>query len=185
MTLLEILVKELPGKGGWPAGTDRAIQTEDTYIRFPDVGSYYDFLPNFTATDQKTAIITREQYEAALAESKKVAWDGDGLPPVGCECEWKDRTGWVTVTIKYLSEWVIVFSGLTPDGEEVEIAKNIYGDDVKFRPILSEGERKREESCDRIYGAMTSVEREGNRSDMAEAIYDAIAAGKIPHVKIV
>lgn len=44
--------------------------------------------------------------------------------------------------------------------------------------------KKREDICDKIYGALSTAERDGNRSDMAEAVFDAIAAGNIPGVRI-
>ncbi|MCK1065026.1 hypothetical protein [Pluralibacter gergoviae] len=199
MTLLEILVKELPWKGGWPVGACLAVQDADSQLCFSSTadvrlcsdgtdwtggkwyGSWSNEFIDTLAEDRQWAIITREQYEAALADSKKMAWNGEGLPPVGCECEWEDKTGWFPVKIKYLSEWVIVFSGLTMDGEEVDIAKNLYADDVKFRPIRSEEERKRDES---LAGLKKSL---GHASDLFDVmrIYSAIAAGKIPHVKIV
>ncbi|KMK18933.1 hypothetical protein ABW09_05980, partial [Pluralibacter gergoviae] len=77
-------------------------------------------------------------------------------------------------------EWVIVFSGLTPDGEEVEIAKNIYADNVTFRPIRSEEERKRDEAIKRLAKIIAEPDTHN-----ASIIYKAIAAGEIPHVKIV
>ncbi|KMK11015.1 hypothetical protein ABW09_24905, partial [Pluralibacter gergoviae] len=151
MTLLEILVKELPGRGGWPIGVDAIEMHGGGYIFFDGYRAPDSFVISQCSDGWNRGMevtysneVTREQYETALAESNVVAWSGEGLPPVGCECEWDDRTVWLPVTIKYLSEWVIVFSGLTPDGEEVEIAKNIYADNVTFRPIRSEEERKRD-----------------------------------------
>lgn len=47
----------------------------------------------------------------------------------------------------------------------------------EFRPIRSpedvEMKKERSEECDRIFGILSGVERTGNRSDMAEALYDA------------
>ncbi|MGK8932036.1 hypothetical protein ACRS85_03935 [Pluralibacter gergoviae] len=203
MTLLEILVKELPGKGGWPDGAILAVQDVDSQLCFSSTtdvhlssdgddwfggewsGKWSNEFIDILAEDRKVAIITREQYEAALAESKKAAWSGEGLPPVGCECEWRDRTGWLPVTIKYLSEWVIVFSGLTPDGEEVDIAKNLYADDVTFRPIRSEEERKRDEITEAIELCIMFAYADNSDKTTEDHLYDAIAAGEIPHVKIV
>lgn len=183
MTLLEILVKELPTLGGWPAGPDRAIQTEDAYIRFPDIGSHYDFYAEITATDQKTAVITREQYEVALAESKKVAWNGQGLPPVGCGCEVKRVADWLTVTINFISSHHTVFTTL--GGTEVCYQTQ----SLQFRPIRSEEERKREESTKEMNKEWRMVagmeDEKGKLLSIYDVIYDAIAAGKIPHVKIV
>ncbi|KMK10082.1 hypothetical protein ABW09_19075, partial [Pluralibacter gergoviae] len=82
-------------------------------------------------------------------------------------------------------EWVIVFSGLTPDGEEVEIAKNIYADNVTFRPIRSEEERKRDEILASIENYLVAAYADNSAKTTEEHLYDAIAAGKIPHIKIV
>lgn len=51
-----------------------------------------------------------------------------------------------------------------------------YGDALKFRPIRSEAERKRSDIID----ALTNFTFRGDATD----IYDAIAAGKIPGVKL-
>ena len=48
-----------------------------------------------------------------------------------------------------------------------------------FRPLLTEEERNREEARKAIYAAMNIID-----GDIADAIYDAIAAGKIPGVKL-
>lgn len=92
-TLLQILTEELPKRGGWPKGADYAVQDNDGScdIKFgageatieyekrgvwvndktPDWGidtpeSYIRDL-RVLASDAATAIVTREQYEAALA----------------------------------------------------------------------------------------------------------------------
>lgn len=101
MKLIDILVRELPKRGGWPEGADYVVQDNDGSldVKFgsgeatlehdrrgvwvndmtPDWGidtheSYIrDF--NILACDSSTTIITREQYEAALAESKHCVHD--------------------------------------------------------------------------------------------------------------
>lgn len=85
-TLLAILAEELPKRGGWPEGALNVTQDNDGEVSFSGSGT-----PEFgyaawhhssggswsnhdswfyceTATDHTTAIITRDQYEAALAE---------------------------------------------------------------------------------------------------------------------
>lgn len=115
-------------------------------------------------------------------------WNGEGLPPVGCECEWHDaNVGWLPVTIKYISEQIVVMESPTifcGVHELTEIAKDIICDKPQFRPLRTEADKKREAILDAIYGALTRAEREHNRSDEAEAVYEAIAAGKIPGVKL-
>ena len=44
---------------------------------------------------------------------------------------------------------------------------------------------KKEGICDKIFTALNAAKKDGNRSDMAEAVFDAIASGNIPHVRIV
>lgn len=86
MTLLELLVKELPFRGGWPDGVERLEQ-------YPD-GALFDgpnYQSNFKfqrADDFGDDEVTREQYEAALVASKP-EWDGEGLPPVGVNVSMK------------------------------------------------------------------------------------------------
>lgn len=108
-------------------------------------------------------------------------WNGEGLaPPVGCVCErsWAGDE-WLSCRILFASDQIVVIK-LEESG--IEDAYNIG--DVTFRPIRPEAERRRDDICDKIYGAMTNAKRKDNRSDMAEEIYDAIAAGKIPGLRL-
>ncbi|EFJ2475466.1 hypothetical protein G5Z15_003788 [Escherichia coli] len=84
-TLLQILVEELPKRGGWPDGALNATQDKDGEVCFSD-GAVPEFglaaweggnwcgneFYTITAIDYATAIITRDQYEAALAASKEL-----------------------------------------------------------------------------------------------------------------
>lgn len=121
-TLLAILVEELPKRGGWPDKTNVITQDSDgevnTYndaknLRVNEFGTwcytgdFYGFiLPHLrgscVASDCATAIITRDQYEAALAASQAPAADADGwIEWHGGECpvdygtivDAKDRDG--------------------------------------------------------------------------------------------
>lgn len=136
-------------------------------------------LENETSIDKK--------YEAALAASQKPAWNGEGLPPVGCECEWRDaNVGWLPVTIKYISEQIVVMASQTNCcgvQELTEIAKDIICDKPQFRPLRSEADKKRDEVVQEI---LKILEGPGSPYSDVEArkIYDAIAAGKIPGVKL-
>lgn len=89
--------------------------------------------------------VNRWEYAIGTSESSCVArpksWNGEGLPPVGTACEWFDPgcERWLSVSIAYLSSWVIVLRDSTPhpDGS-VEIAKEISSDpdiNPKLRPI--------------------------------------------------
>ncbi|HIH9462901.1 TPA: hypothetical protein ACYU77_003012 [Klebsiella variicola subsp. variicola] len=65
MTLLEILVSELPKRGGWPDGIKRLEQyTDGSLFDGPNYKSDFKF-PR--VDDYGYDLVTREQYEAALA----------------------------------------------------------------------------------------------------------------------
>lgn len=61
------------------------------------------------ADDWQSAIITKEAWEAARSSkgaTEAVAWSGEGLPPVGTICEWRDDDAgcWHKVEVRYLSK---------------------------------------------------------------------------------
>lgn len=209
MKLIDLLVSELPKRGGWPEGVDRIVQDYDgevkglnkpTKLRFS--GEVWERthqgsnnLKPFHAvvcSDFNIAIVTREQYQYALAASQKAAWSGDGLPPAGCECEWQDKNTkqWQPVKVVYASEWVTVIREINKEkgNDLVEIAIENYGDDarLKFRPIRSEADKKRDVAAKEMARHANDDENRmfdaGLRNCLS--IYNAIAAGKIPGVKL-
>lgn len=97
-TLLQILVEELPKRGGWPEGTSRISQGAVTRCIYAD-GHRVLFRHNVYGGDD---CVTRDQYEAALAASQAPAADADGwIEWHGGECplekgtiiDTKDRDG--------------------------------------------------------------------------------------------
>ena len=100
MKLIDLLIKELPRRGGWPDGALNATQDKDGQVCFsagavPEFGCAAweggDWCGNefYTtrASDYATAIVTREQYESALAASKAIVghegwiqWAGGDRP---------------------------------------------------------------------------------------------------------
>lgn len=94
MKLIDLLVKELPRRGWWPEVALNATQDKDGEVCFsssatPEFGYAAweggDWCGNefhtITATDYDTAIITRAQYEAALAASDGwIEWHGGECP---------------------------------------------------------------------------------------------------------
>lgn len=116
MTLLELLRRELPKRGGWPEGV-RYITQDNGFSTYKGTICGYNSLPEFNsriwvsdkpsrhadvvimrtddiADDHATAIVTREQY----------GWDGTGLPPVGVECEVSVDGGRSWCTYKAINE---------------------------------------------------------------------------------
>lgn len=208
MTLLELLVKELPKRGGWPDGAHGVVQDKSGRIWFYKNGKPYftgvvwgadpvshDFdwidwdLWLERSDDHATSIITREQYEAAIA-AQQPDWDGEGLPPVGIDVEFTLDTD------KYSAQGNIPENGQvvnvvahkqTTCGNYVAV---VYWDDrgagraaafikAAFSPLRTEAERKREQVVDGLLSLGTSL-----RPATASIIYDAMAAGKIPGVEL-
>ena len=198
MKLIDLLVQELPKRGGWPDGAESVVQdADDSEFYFftggpvKNDGKSWWFVDSDNRNDNSkwiffegkndiadncnSAIVTRAQYESALAESQKPAWNGEGVPPVGCECECQFLDAWHVCKVLFVGVEVIV--GVI-DGSERAFSVN----HTKFRLIKSEAERKREAAIE----AMQREADEGNNWIYSEyeIIYDAIAAGKIPGVKL-
>lgn len=290
MKLIDILVEELPKRGGWPEGVVAITQDSDKAInnyktadgletnehgtwRYSSAWEGYSLLASDSpclAPDYDTAIITRERYEAALAakndgwiewgggecpvsdnamvdvryrdgqihkaqladsyewghgyahfvttsadiiayrlhQPQEVAqtkeddeadlnecisqdaapvWNGEGLPPVGCECEYSLNGGktWWKCKIDYIvgTQGVVMLCDTFEGVQYVQFSS--YGNALKFRPIRSEADRKRDEAVEAIDRYMPEfIPDTPNDYYNAKKIYDAIAAGKIPGVKL-
>lgn len=97
-------------------------------------------------------------------------WDGEGLPPVGCECEFKANDGgWGIGTVLCVGKNRI-FWLCHEDGDEYTSEVNPR----EFRPIRSEADKKKERVVDEI---MSWIHYAGRTE--VELIYDAIKSGKI------
>lgn len=182
MKLIDLLVQELSKRGGWPDGVKGIEQNPCGCLLncvlprqpFLFYGEIFDM-----CDDWKTTVVTREQYEAA---AKQPVWNGEGLPPVGTICEammpalHHELWGWRKVKV--------VESGISGAEKEVlaydiENTRPAWTDE--FRPIRSESDKKREEAKHAIAELCRSSASNGHSADL---IYDAIAAGKIPSVKL-
>ncbi len=191
MTLLELLVQELPKRGGWPKGAITARQDADFEICFNGNGSQGDFNYHELASDAvydgrptRLAVVTLEEYEAALAASNQPEWIPGVLPRCGIKCEWQDKNtkAWLPVTVVYASEWVTVIREANKS-DAVEIAIENYGDESRrqFRPIRTKAERKREEARHAIAQIFRDSPTNGAGAD---SLLEAIDAGRIPGVKL-
>ena len=182
MKLIELLVQELPKRGGWPKGESYAWQDHNREVRFSDT-TINDFSPESCVLcveyrgfgkgnpeKQSELSVTRDQYEAALAAAQQPVWNGEGLPPVGCECE-RSWVGdkWLNCRVLFIGEEIVVVKIPTR-----EAAYRLS--EVTFRPIRSEADKKRDEV---IEGLAYYVGKED-----AEDLYAAIAIGNIKGVKL-
>jgi hypothetical protein len=73
--------------------------------------------------------------ELVQVQTPEIAWTGEGLPPVGTVCEWRDDDSgsWVKVELRYLSEHTALLRFDLPCGGDSEGAYSPT--DCQFRPI--------------------------------------------------
>lgn len=145
-----------------------------------------DSRKRLTPTENDNA---NQQFESLPAKQVAI-WNGEGLPPVGCECElvnffgndFPDFVGEPDEVVK------IIGNGFTngcpvafyeADGGRGGVLA--YAVEQCFRPIRAEADRKRDKAKNAIAELCRSSASNGHSADM---IYDAIAAGKIPHIKL-
>lgn len=188
MKLIDLLVQELPKRGGWPDGVSEIGQDYDGELMFYGRGNVRTGIYLTLSSDHRNIYrrdgdkITKDRYESALAASKNPAWNGEGLPPVGMHCEIVDHDG-------------VLMYGQGESGEVISHVENTavirmsYGlgcFEARFlRPLRSEAERKRDEAAEAIDLYMPEfITDTPNEFYHAKKIYDAIAAGKIPGVKL-
>ena len=200
MKLIDLLVQELPKRGGWPDGALSITQDNDGSLCVWDTNNpHYDgfswkhhtgnslvyYWHGINAVplscDHKESIVTYWQYKAALAESQKPAWNGEGLPPAGCECEYQYKV--------HGSEWC-KFECVAVDGKAVfgwinNTPVALQSNTHNFRPLRTEAERKRDEAISEIGKASQLISNNKEQiKHIAKHIYDTIAEGKIPGVKL-
>lgn len=104
MKLIDLLVQELPKRGGWPEGAIECCPHygENSIDFYDETGNWdddcclkygkdfaKDCIYEETSGSYRLQSISRSEYEAALSASQKPEWNGVGLPPVGCKCESK------------------------------------------------------------------------------------------------
>lgn len=141
-------------------------------------------------------VVTRNQYKSVFALSQKPAWNGEGLPPVGAKVEF-----FINPKLGYRNAWnpdagtemEVVAHKTTTDGNDVAVC---YWDEggagrsccfvpKSLKPLRTEAERKRDAAAEAIDWYMPEfIPDTPNDYYHAKKIYDAIAAGKIPGVKL-
>ncbi|WP_148244815.1 hypothetical protein [Enterobacter asburiae] len=116
-------------------------------------------------------------YEAALAASKP-EWDGEGLPTVGCECEYETNGyGIKKVRVECITMDGIAFTWLGEDPGFRGLDCINTSQSHRFRPIRSEADKKR----DIIISKIEKAYKDCPHSDaVPQAIYEAIAE----HIRI-
>lgn len=200
MKLIDLLVQELPKRGGWPHDALSITQDNDGSLCVWDTNDpHYDgfswkhhtgnslmyFWRGIEAEplscDHKESIVTRDQYESALAASQKPTWNGEGLPPIGCECESKkfSQVDWTKFKVVAVCDGHVF--GFWGNGVSTALDSKMW----EFRPLRTEADKKRDTAAEAIDRYMPEfIPDTPNEYYHAKKIYDAIAAGKIPGVKL-
>ena len=124
---------------------------------------------------------TKEDDEADLNEcigqDAAPVWNGEGLPPVGMEIEYS------FAKVNYRTDFSrgkVLAYGMQNVFMEHWASKNEFIqplDKIEFRPIRSEADKKRDE-------AVKTIMLTGWCQAAAEEIYDLVAAGKVPGMKL-
>lgn len=200
LKLIDILVKELPGRCGWPFGAKGAVQSPETrkifffggeeiphltgggwrVVESWGMSDVFDYQSNYEAGDCNTAVVMKNEYIDAIIDKnrRKRVWDGSGIPPVGSEFEyraWDSVLGepWRRAKMKFQGDR---FAIIEVDGlGEMCAPLNALN---TFRVIQD----KRATAVK----AMASAPKPCGHAllGICEEIYDAIEAGKVPGVKL-
>lgn len=176
MKLIDAVVEKYP-IGTWPAG-------------MLAVGPMYTFNAFVGRKIKDDEYVTREQYEAALADSKP-EWDGEGLPPVGSKVSffYNDRYNYNEEIIPQDGQELEVVAHKTTTDEN-EVAVCYWDEDGggmavclvpgSLRPIRSEADKKRDEIIEALKEGLGHAH---GLYDLMQ-IYHLLNNGKIPHIRI-
>lgn len=111
-------------------------------------------------------------------------WDGQGLPPVLAEVE-----AFNSVTDRWYPVRIVYSSGRNSAWIELDSNGNIDSSSsslMRFRPIRSVEDKKRDDAAKGLIEYLDKETDIDNVFSIKDVIgfYDAIAAGKIPHIRI-
>ncbi|WP_076734918.1 hypothetical protein [Cronobacter sakazakii] len=213
MKLIDLLVQELPKRGGWPLDKKHhAFISQDSngeVWAFPSKpnlniikgkwnisngdGSYVGLITTI-ADDFTTSTVTREQYEAALAAAQQPVWNGEGLPPVGTICEYQTSSnGNLPVRIECVTQDGVAFTWLGGHDQYkgLDCVSAFYAAKY-FKPIRSEADTKRASVVTALAKAGGDFHFEYGRKTIDGELsspgwyklYDIIAAGEIAGIRI-
>lgn len=85
MKLIDLLVKELPHRGGWPKGVD-AVEQDCEGELFERDSDYSSGFKLEKCDEWITDVVTKQQYEAAIAASKAVVGHDGWIQWAGGDC---------------------------------------------------------------------------------------------------
>lgn len=167
MKLVDILARELKV---WPVDCDILEQSFAGMVFHSIQAGIIPVVRLSISDDWRKAKVTRAQWQAAvdaLKAEKADEWNGEGLPPVGALCEWKEKTGfsWVKATVLFISESSVVMQ--REDGFEWQMLTKR----TVFRPI-------------RTPEQIAADERDRSISEMREIWNFAASSGADPFIAL-
>ncbi|MES3410971.1 hypothetical protein QDQ93_21685 [Enterobacter hormaechei] len=186
MTLLASLIEKLPSRGGWPKPLDSA----DLPLAGNELVTSWKWSVEsneFISCTYGDETVTKAQYEVAISGHKQ-PWNGQFPIPPGTEVEvhfdGDDSHVWTKFRVEYMAGDIVVLHDYRIDNVEAYKHKIL-----SFRPIHSEEDKKRDASIQEMIELIDHLV--GDRANpvhgkkaVAEKLYDAIAAGKIQHIRI-
>jgi hypothetical protein len=157
MKLVDILAREMKA---WPEEC-RWIEFDGANGCYADMGQdYITLITDCSECTERTGAAVHKDEWQSVVDSLKVregvadadagnlislddvkakwtrTWTGEGLPPVGAVCEWRDKYGgaWIETKIMYLSKHtaLLLYRG---DDECPDCEAAFSPDDCEFRPI--------------------------------------------------
>ncbi|WP_221716934.1 hypothetical protein [Enterobacter ludwigii] len=140
--------------------------------------------PNKVLVDMQASKDLESARNAVIDAASKPEWDGEGLPPVGCECMVRGEIGddgWYECKVIAHT----FFDGYNCAVFQTESTVSCSSEG-NFRPIRSEADRRRDEAAKGLIEYLDKETDIDNVFSIKDVIgfYDAIAAGKIPHIRI-
>ena len=120
--------------------------------------------------------LLEQDLNECIGASEAQVWNGEGVPPIGCACEMQDSKGaWLPVEI------IAKNDGFT-FGWSYDYRLVFFGDKAdEFRQLRTEAEKARYTAIESLFEILDAGV---STSQDAIDVYDAIAAGKIPGVKL-
>lgn len=116
-----------------------------------------------------------------LHQPEQVAWNGEGLPPVGTECEVAKHLHNAGTKVRVLCHDEGAAVCRVIDGDKLHDLCQLEAFEIS--PIRTEAERKRDEFTDACID-LDSSQDWSHSTDYFRGLYNAIAAGRIPGVKL-
>ncbi|HAU5445735.1 hypothetical protein QL203_16895 [Cronobacter malonaticus] len=204
MKLIDLLVRELPKRGGWPKLAKKIHQDHDGevwgWINEDDPQRIFTL--DQVATNARPRakdetyenMVTRDQYEAAIAAAQQPAWDGEGLPPVGTICEYRTSSdGNLPVRIECVTQDGVAFTWLGGNDQYKGLdCVNAFWAAKHFKPVSLVADKKRAAGVTALAKAAGNDDFEYDRrtidgelsSPEWYELYDKIAAGEVAGIRI-